>query len=134
MNEILDDCEWFADKHRGKNKQSGPHWSTIIRFPELYDEAVRLERRVETLEAYISDFAPDSMKIARLEAEIEESNRLLRSTYQIAVRDGKDTNWEAFRNQVYIALVRQHEQMCPKSVDENLPLPDVPVERPQEEE
>ena len=51
-NEILDDCKLFADKHRGRNKRSGPHWSTIIRFPKLYDEAVRLEKRGEYLEQY----------------------------------------------------------------------------------
>ncbi len=55
-NEILADCAWFADKHRGKNKQSGPHWSTIIRFAPLYDEAIRLQQRVDTLEAYIADY------------------------------------------------------------------------------
>jgi hypothetical protein len=55
-NEILDDCKLFADMHRGKNKTSGPYWSTIIRFPKLYDEAVRLEKRVEALEAYITDY------------------------------------------------------------------------------
>jgi hypothetical protein len=55
-NEILADCAWFADKHRGKNKQSGPYWSTIIRFPKLYDEAVRLQKRVDTLEDYIADY------------------------------------------------------------------------------
>jgi hypothetical protein len=53
MNEIIDDCKWFADKHRGKNKQSGPYWSTVIRFPKLYDEAVRLQKRIERLQAEI---------------------------------------------------------------------------------
>jgi hypothetical protein len=54
-NELLNDCAWFAEKHRGKNRLSGPHWSTIIRFPKLYDEAVRLQQRVDTLETYIDD-------------------------------------------------------------------------------
>jgi hypothetical protein len=61
-NEILADCAWFADKHRGKNKQSGPHWSTIIRFPRLYDEAVRLQAETERLREaliYISNFADE---------------------------------------------------------------------------
>ena len=48
--EILDDCKQFADRHRGKNKQSGAHWSTIIRFAPLYDEAVRLQKRIAELE------------------------------------------------------------------------------------
>jgi hypothetical protein len=54
-NELLNDCAWFAEKHRGKNKQLGPHWSTIIRFTPLFDEAARLQQRVDTLEAYIDD-------------------------------------------------------------------------------
>ena len=49
-NEILDDCKQFADRHRGKNRLSGPHWSTIIRFAPLYDEAVRLQKRIAELE------------------------------------------------------------------------------------
>ena len=48
-NKILNDCAWFAEKHRGKNKRSGPHWSTIIRFTPLFDEAVRLQNQVRTL-------------------------------------------------------------------------------------
>ena len=62
-NELLNDCAWFAEKHRGKNKQSGAHWSTIIRFPKLFDEAVRLQQRVDTLEAYIADYAKDMKEI-----------------------------------------------------------------------
>ena len=49
-----------------------------------------------------------------MEAEIKESNGLLRSAFMIAKRDGKETNWEAFRNQVSIALERQHKMMYPK--------------------
>ena len=55
-NEILNDCAWFADKHRGRNIQSGAYWSTIIRFPKLFDEAARLQQRVDTLEKYLSDY------------------------------------------------------------------------------
>lgn len=76
-NEILADCSWFADKHRGKNKQSGPHWSTIIRFTPLFDEAARLQQRVDTLEAYIDEFTPDSMQIAQLKAENEKLKKML---------------------------------------------------------
>lgn len=61
-NELLIDCKWFADRHRGKNKLSGPHWSTIIRFPKLYDEAVRLQQRVDTLEKYIADYMEEECK------------------------------------------------------------------------
>ena len=59
-----------------------------------------------------------TQRVRELEEEVKESNGLLRSAYQIAKRDGKDTNWEAFRNQVYIALVRQHEQMYGEESEE----------------
>ena len=71
-NEILNDCAWFAEKHRKKNNQSGPHWSTIIRFTTLFDEAARLQQRVDALEAYISDFSPVSMEIAKKETIISK--------------------------------------------------------------
>jgi hypothetical protein len=46
-----------------------------------------------------------------MEAEIKESNGLLRSAFMIAKRDGKETNWEAWRKQLEIALTRQHKMM-----------------------
>ena len=59
-NEILNDCSWFAEKHRGKNKQSGAHWSTIIRFTKLFDEAVRLQAENEKLKEALREIAEDS--------------------------------------------------------------------------
>lgn len=47
----------------------------------------------------------------RLMEEIKQSNSLLRSAFMIAKRDGKETNWEAFRGQLDIALERQHKMM-----------------------
>ena len=49
-NELLNNCSSFAEKHRVANNRSGPHWSTIIRFTQLFDEAVRLQTRVDKLE------------------------------------------------------------------------------------
>ena len=46
-----------------------------------------------------------------MEAEIKESNGLLRSAFMIAKRDGNKTNWEAWRKQLHIALERQHAMM-----------------------
>lgn len=40
---------------------------------------------------------------------LKESNELLRSAYSIAERDGIQTNWEAFRNQVMTELKLQKE-------------------------
>ena len=53
-NELLNDCAWFAEKHRGKNKQSGAHWSTIIRFAPLFDEAVRLQKENNKLKVQLA--------------------------------------------------------------------------------
>jgi len=50
----------------------------------------------------------------RLMDEVKESNGLLRSASMIAKRDGKETNWEAWRKQLYIALERQHAMMYGK--------------------
>ena len=38
---------------------------------------------------------------------IKESNELLRSAYAIASREGKNTNWDAFRKNVEKVLVSQ---------------------------
>ena len=114
-NEILNDCSWFAEKHRGKNKQSGAHWSTIIRFTKLFDEATRLQQRVDTLETYIADYCAPTISEKyhdeqKLLDEIKESNSLLRSALSIAKRGGKETNWEAFIVQLEKRLKEQHEE------------------------
>lgn len=106
-NEILNDCSWFADKHRGKNKQSGPYWSTIIRFPKLYDEAARLQKRVDTLEAYIDEFTPDSMQIAQLKAENErlaKENELMVETIKslIASKNKLEDAYEYAKNNILL--------------------------------
>ena len=40
---LLEDCQQFADRHRGQYKTSGPHWSLIIRFVKLFDYACSME-------------------------------------------------------------------------------------------
>ena len=71
-NEILNDCSWFAEKHRGKNKQSGAHWSTIIRFTPLFDEAVRLQNQVRTLLKSIEIGDSKQLDIDILQARVQE--------------------------------------------------------------
>lgn len=51
----LEDMRYFADKYRGKYKTSGPHWSLVIRFPILFDECVRLQKRVDELETQLTE-------------------------------------------------------------------------------
>ncbi len=38
----IEDFRPYADKHRGKNVMSGPHWSLVLRFPVLFDEYEKL--------------------------------------------------------------------------------------------
>jgi hypothetical protein len=40
---------------------------------------------------------------------MSEANDLLRSAYSIAIKEGKDTNWEAFENSVRKELMSQAE-------------------------
>ena len=46
-------------------------------------------------------------EIEELKARLKESNRLLRSAYQIAVRNGEQTSWQPFRDEVNSELLRQ---------------------------
>ena len=54
MNFNIKDMRIFANRHRGKNKLSGPHWSTIIRFPILFDEYKKMKSRAEQAEAELA--------------------------------------------------------------------------------
>ena len=71
-NETLNNCAWFAEKHRGKNKQSGAHWSTIIRFTPLFDEAVRLQNQVRTLLKSIEIGDSKQLDIDILQARVQD--------------------------------------------------------------
>jgi len=93
-NEILDDCKQFADRHRGKNRLSGPHWSTIIRFAPLYDEAVRLQNQVRTLlkSKEIDNETNAIMKIEHLKEAIDISHAVydrLLADYQALLKESE---------------------------------------------
>jgi len=51
----LEDMRYFAEKHRGKYCTSGPYWSTIIRFPLLFDEYEKAITRAEAAESRVAD-------------------------------------------------------------------------------
>jgi len=72
-----------------------------------------IERQRDLISAYENDLVLLSVygKLKRIESEIKESNDLLRSAFMIAKRDGKETNWEAWRKQLNNALERQHAMM-----------------------
>jgi len=52
----VEDMRSFADRHRGKHILSGPHWSTIIRFPVLFDEYEKTLARAEAAEVKVAEW------------------------------------------------------------------------------
>src|SRR5574343_185614 len=60
---LLDDCQQFAERHRGRNITSGPHWSLIIRFVKLFDYACQMEMALQQIDnwakAYPLDVFPE---------------------------------------------------------------------------
>lgn len=58
-------------------------------------------------------------EIRRLSTTLAEANELCRSACEIAKREGAETNWGAFRNQLKIGLANQHSIMYPKADDES---------------
>ena len=104
-------------------KQTTPEELHLIgRLRDALDHIERLQKRVQELEAVNEDQALTltqndyayTVDKEMMEAEIKESNDLLRSAFMIAKRDGKETNWEAWRKQLEIALTRQHKMMYGK--------------------
>ena len=53
MNFDLEDMRQFAERHRGRNYTSGPHWSTLARFTLLFDEYEKAIARAEVAEAMV---------------------------------------------------------------------------------
>lgn len=47
----LEDMRQFADRHRGKYITRGPHSSTIMRFPILFDEYEKANTRAAAAES-----------------------------------------------------------------------------------
>lgn len=54
--------------------------------------------------------------IAEMVERIEKSNDLLRSTYQIASRNGLEVEWDNFKRVVMEELEKQHKIMYPKQL------------------
>ena len=53
----------------------------------------------------------------RLQAALKDANDLCRSAYQVAKRNGRKTNWPAFRDCLRESLERQHAVMYPPNKD-----------------
>lgn len=111
--------EWIAQQRKYVTEHGTLNDQLCL---ELLDEIEQLQKRVEELEAVNEDQALTisqndyayAVDKEMMEAEIKESNGLLRSAFMIAKRDGKETNWEAWRKQLEIALTRQHKMMYGK--------------------
>lgn len=56
---------------------------------------------------------------SELKKLLKEANSALRSAAEIAQRDGKDTNWDAFRSRIAAVLLPQHKYMYPVSGSPN---------------
>lgn len=54
-------------------------------------------------------------EIRRLTRTLEEANQMCRSAFQIAEREGAETNWNAFREGMRVTLENQHAILHPKS-------------------
>ena len=54
-------------------------------------------------------------EIKKLTRALEEANAMCRSTFQIAEREGAETNWNTFREGLRVALANQHAILHPKS-------------------
>jgi hypothetical protein len=68
---------------------------------DMRDGALALEGHAVLRCALIND-------IRRLTEILSEANEVCRSAHSIAERDGAETNWEAFRSRLALALANQH--------------------------
>ena len=64
----IEDFRLYADRHRGKNVLSGPHWPLVLRYPVLFDEYEKLVN-INAQEQYRLN-----IEIARLTAELAAAN------------------------------------------------------------
>lgn len=72
MKYSIEDLRYYADKHRGKNKTTGPNWPILLRFPELFDEYVKMSKLYDkTLE--------DNIDLAFALAGAQEENAALKA-------------------------------------------------------
>lgn len=51
--------------------------------------------------------------VSHLREALAEANEVLRSAYQIAARQGRDTNWDVYIERLHDVLAKQHAIMYP---------------------
>jgi len=110
-NELLNDCVLFAEMHRGKNKQSGPYWSTIIRFPKLYDEAVRLKEYTEQLQAEIERLR-SQVRTALKASQIDIDTNLLMNIEQLQAQLTHKVTIIAEQQSEIARLTAENAELC----------------------
>lgn len=87
-------------------------WAIGMTADEYWNEAYKQERNRRCI-----DSPPVNYPVVPKEEKIpQECNELLRSAYSIACRDGKDTNWEAFRGRLKCELDREHAIMHKETI------------------
>ena len=60
MSEELEEFKFYADRFRGMNKVSGPHWSAILRIPKMYDMIVALQQQNAALVEQLKEANEDA--------------------------------------------------------------------------
>lgn len=94
---------------------------------ELRKILVHLRNRLQdgfNSDLYFKDATQEILALIqseRKEAErlaLKEPNDLLRSAYQIALRGGKDTNWQSVEARLADELEREHKIMYPNTEQE----------------
>ena len=74
--------------------------------------AIRLNMELETINKLYLELAQvataTTQREAVLETALRDANELCRSMNAIVEREGKDVNWDAFRNQLGMQLELQH--------------------------
>lgn len=65
-------------------------------------------------------------EVRKLRTALKDANDLCRSAYQVAIREGRETNWPAFRDCLSESLDRQHRVMYPPIDPSSATRPDTP--------
>ena len=81
--------------------------SRVTERKRHHDAMALSERFFEESRSLRSELAAMTGKFTQANSELVMASELLRSAFQIALREGKDTNWLAFKMQVEDALNRQ---------------------------
>lgn len=56
---------------------------------------------------------PHNQTIDDLRTALKDANEFCRIAYDVALRDGKGTNWQSLRYALQVSLDRQHRAMYP---------------------